>query len=172
MPAIRIDREAFIYTKGVGKPLGPRPVVTVTPKTADIYFPTSKHERSTFKTKAGRRVTPHQWAVYDYVKTIPAGTVSTYKDVCLAVGGSPRSVGSALRTNPFAPYIPCHRVIASNLFLGGFCGDWGRGGKGEDKIAMLKEEGVEFKDNGYLANQRYLYKFHSASEDESSDSDI
>jgi alkylated DNA nucleotide flippase Atl1 len=38
--------------------------------------------------------------------------------------GSPRSVGGALRNNPFAPRIPCHRVIASSFFVGGFKGEW------------------------------------------------
>ena len=33
-------------------------------------------------------------------------------------------MGGALRNNPFAPRIPCHRVIASNLFVGGFKGEW------------------------------------------------
>jgi len=63
--------------------------------------------------------------VYDLIRTIPAGKVSTYKDVCAALGsGSPRSVGGALRNNPFAPRIPCHRVIASSFFVGGFKGEW------------------------------------------------
>ena len=43
----------------------------------------------------------------------------------MALGqGSPRSVGGALRNNPFAPRIPCHRVIASSFFVGGFKGEW------------------------------------------------
>ncbi|KAF8415326.1 DNA binding methylated-DNA--cysteine S-methyltransferase, partial [Boletus edulis BED1] len=51
-----------------------------------------------------------------FARTIPCGRVTTYGGFCLALGmGSPRSVGSALRHNPFAPFVPCHRVIASNL---------------------------------------------------------
>ncbi len=91
----------------------------------DIYYPLTRSEREAFRTEAGKRVPPHHWAVYDLVRTIPAGRVSTYKDVCVALGqGSPRSVGGALRNNPFAPCIPCHRVIASSFFVGGFKGEW------------------------------------------------
>ena len=91
----------------------------------DAYYPSTRAEREAFRTAAGKRVPPHHWAVYDLIRTIPAGRVSTYKDVCAALGqGSPRSVGGALRNNPFAPRIPCHRVIASSLFVGGFKGEW------------------------------------------------
>ncbi|CAE6439727.1 unnamed protein product [Rhizoctonia solani] len=91
-----------------------------------LYFPRSDAERASFRTCAGKKVTPHQWAVYDYILDIPAGKVATYKSVCDGLGqGSPRSVGSALRNNPFAPFVPCHRVISSDLYLGGYCGEWG-----------------------------------------------
>ncbi|KAI0301231.1 6-O-methylguanine DNA methyltransferase [Multifurca ochricompacta] len=91
----------------------------------DVYYPMTRSEREGFRTKAGKRVPPHHWAVYDLIREIPAGKVSTYKDVCVALGeGSPRSIGGALRNNPFAPLIPCHRVIASSLFVGGFKGEW------------------------------------------------
>lgn len=33
-------------------------------------------------------------------------------------------MGGALRNNPFAPRIPCHRVIASSFSAGGFKGEW------------------------------------------------
>lgn len=82
-------------------------------------------EREAFRTETGKRVPPHHWAVYDLIRTIPVGKISTYKDVSAALGaGSPRSVGGALRNNPFAPRIPCHRVIASSFSVGGFKGEW------------------------------------------------
>ena len=31
-----------------------------------------------------------------------------------------RAVGSAMNKNPFAPTVPCHRVVKSNGELGGF----------------------------------------------------
>ncbi|KAF7331023.1 DNA binding methylated-DNA-cysteine S-methyltransferase [Mycena venus] len=127
-----------------------------------MYYPTTSSLRSQFRTQAGKRVTPHQWAVYDFTLTIPAGKVVTYKDVCQAVGGSPRSVGGALRTNPFAPFVPCHRVIASSLFIGGFLGEWGKehrtGTQCNRKLDLLAKEGVSFTEDGYLKGKELLWK--------------
>lgn len=55
---------------------------------------------------------------------IPKGKVSTYGALSQVLKSSPRAVGQALRRNPFAPQVPCHRVIASTLELGGFSGTW------------------------------------------------
>ncbi|KAG1741353.1 methylated-DNA--cysteine S-met, partial [Suillus lakei] len=106
--------------------------------------------------------TPHQWAVYDFTRTIPCGHITTYKDICIALGQSlcllspPHfPVGSALRNNPFVPFVPCHCIIASNLYIGGFFGEWGtgtnaRGGQKNTrvqcnrKMEMLEKEGVMF----------------------------
>ncbi|KDQ52025.1 hypothetical protein JAAARDRAFT_40629 [Jaapia argillacea MUCL 33604] len=134
-------------------------------------YPLTSAERAAFRTKAGKAVTAHQWAVYDLCRTIPVGKVTTYKYMCIALGeGSPRSVGTALRNNPFAPFVPCHRIVASNHFIGGFFGEWGSisstSGKEEKsskkatsddaglqcqkKMRMLAAEGVGFSKNGYL----------------------
>lgn len=59
-------------------------------------------------------------------KAIPAGKVTTYGDMAKALGSSPRAIGQAMRRNPFAPVVPCHRVIATNMQLGGFSGQWVR----------------------------------------------
>ncbi|KAG2119982.1 methylated-DNA--cysteine S-met [Suillus cothurnatus] len=116
-----------------------------------------------------QRVTRHQWAVYDFTRTITCGRVTMYKDICIALGqGSSRSVGSALRNNPFASFVPCHRIIASNLYIGGFSGEWGtganaRGGQKNTglqcnrKMEMLAREGVTFSVDGYLADESLLW---------------
>jgi methylated-DNA-[protein]-cysteine S-methyltransferase len=84
--------------------------------------------------------------------------VVRYKDICDALGsGSPRSVGSALRNNPFAPYVPCHRVVASDLFVGGYCGQWGEGHKVNRKKVLLESEGVCFDSKGYLDGKNYFW---------------
>ncbi|KAJ7911089.1 methylated-DNA--cysteine S-met [Mycena leptocephala] len=124
----------------------------------DMYYPTTSALRSQFRTQAGKRVTPHQWAVYDFARMIPAGKVATYKDVCQAVGGSPRSVGGALRTNPFAPFVPCHRVIASSLFIGGFLGEAQNGTQCNRKLDLLGKEGVNFTEEGYLKGKEMLWQ--------------
>lgn len=60
-----------------------------------------------------KKITPFQRRVYDLLLQIPAGKVSTYAALSKALDSSPRAVGGALRNNPFAPDVPCHRVVAS-----------------------------------------------------------
>jgi methylated-DNA-[protein]-cysteine S-methyltransferase len=61
--------------------------------------------------------------VYACCSQIPEGSVSTYKHIADFLGISPRIVGQSLKNNPYAPKVPCHRVIASNFFIGGFQGE-------------------------------------------------
>jgi len=135
-----------------------------------IPFPLDEASRRAYRTKDGKAVTQHRWDVYDLTRKIPLGKVTTYKHLCDTLSsGSPRSVGSALRNNPFAPYVPCHRIIASDHFIGGFCGQWGPhdkapakkaktdGGEGKEdlvlkKMTMLAEEGVGFDSNGKVVD--------------------
>ncbi|KAG8900291.1 hypothetical protein FRB99_006132 [Tulasnella sp. 403] len=134
------------------------------PQPEGISFPPpDSSARATFKAASGKLLTPHQWEVYDYVKTIPKGKVVTYKNVASALqSGSPRSVGTALRNNPFAPLVPCHRVIASNNYIGGFYGEWGpeskTGTKYHQKLDMLREEGVQFDERGFLVNRSDIWR--------------
>lgn len=82
------------------------------------------------------KVTPFQQKVYDFVKTIPKGKTATYKDVAAAIGKPKayRAVGNALNKNPFAPIVPCHRVIKSDGTPGGFaCGT-------QNKVKLLRQE--------------------------------
>lgn len=61
--------------------------------------------------------------VYLELLNVPRGTTVTYGELARRLGcGSARAVGQALRRNPFAPEIPCHRVVASDGSLGGYCG--------------------------------------------------
>ncbi|KAF8815783.1 DNA binding methylated-DNA--cysteine S-methyltransferase [Phlegmacium glaucopus] len=140
-------------------------VPSIKPTTSEVtsVYPVTDEARNIFRTNKGKCLTAHQWAVYDFVLKIPRGKVTTYKDVSLAVGGSPRSVGNALRNNPFSPHVPCHRVTASNFFVGGFFGEWGKGDKTgtryNQKVFMLSQEEVHFDSNGYLkASDRVLLK--------------
>ncbi len=107
---------------------------------------------------AAPRVTPFQQRVYAALRTVPRGRVTTYRDLARAVGcGSARAVGQALRANPFAPVVPCHRVIASDLAPGGFTGR--RSGSAvRKKLGLLAAEGVCF-DRGYLADPGRLFHF-------------
>jgi len=82
-------------------------------------------------------VTPFQKRVYDKLLEVPRGKVTTYRDLAHAIGTRGyRAVGTALNKNPFAPSVPCHRVVNSDGSIGGFASGCA------DKIAILQEEGV------------------------------
>jgi O-6-methylguanine DNA methyltransferase len=53
---------------------------------------------------------------------IPLGYVTSYGSIAKAVGGGPRAVGNIMASNPFAPIVPCHRVVKSDFTLGGYGG--------------------------------------------------
>lgn len=90
------------------------------------------------------KVTPFRARVYAVVRRIPRGKVATYRIVAQAIRcRSCRAVGQALRNNPFAPRVPCHRVIASDLTFGGFNGHTA-GGEIRRKQRLLAAEGVLF----------------------------
>ena len=84
--------------------------------------------------------TKFQLKVWKYLKTIPKGTVKTYKQVAIAIKKrkSARAVANACGKNPYAPKIPCHRVIRSDGGLGGYSG---RGGI-KTKLRLLRSEKV------------------------------
>ena len=86
------------------------------------------------------RGTKFQKKVWNYLKTIRKGTVKSYKQVAIAINRpkSARAVANAIGKNPFAPKIPCHRVIRSDGSLGGYSG---KGGLKTKKL-LLKREGI------------------------------
>ena len=86
------------------------------------------------------RGTKFQKKVWNYLKTIRKGTVKTYKQVAIGINSpkSARAVANAVGKNPFAPKIPCHRVIRSDGSLGGYSG---KGGVKTKKL-LLKREGI------------------------------
>lgn len=94
-------------------------------------------------------ISEFQSQVYNVCIKIPKGKLATYGQIANVIKSSPRAVGQALKKNPFAPHVPCHRVINSNLEIGGFSPS---GLKNHDlkirrKFNLLKNEGIEFNDN-------------------------
>jgi methylated-DNA-[protein]-cysteine S-methyltransferase len=78
--------------------------------------------------------------VYAIARAIPPGEVLTYGDVAKRLGepGAARAVGQALGHNPFAPVVPCHRVLAAGGRSGGFSAEGGA----LTKLKMLEIEGA------------------------------
>ena len=85
--------------------------------------------------------TKFQIKVWNYLKKIPKGKVKTYKQVAKGIGmpKAARAVANACGKNPYAPKIPCHRVIRSDGSLGGYSG---RGGI-RQKLKLLRSEKKE-----------------------------
>ena len=86
--------------------------------------------------------TSFQIRTWRYLMKIPKGTVKTYSQVAKGIGEplAVRAVANAIGKNPFAPKIPCHRVIRSDGSLGGYSG---KGGIKTKKL-LLKREGITF----------------------------
>ena len=82
--------------------------------------------------------TKFQLKVWNYLKIIPKGTVKTYKQVAIAIKSpiTARAVANACGKNPYAPKIPCHRVIRSDGGLGGYSGKGGI----KTKLRLLRSE--------------------------------
>ncbi|MGJ7509978.1 methylated-DNA--[protein]-cysteine S-methyltransferase [Variovorax sp. GT1P44] len=78
--------------------------------------------------------------VYAIARRIPPGRTRTYGDIAAELGdkGLARAVGQALGLNPFAPVVPCHRVLAAGGKWGGFSAPGGMAAK----LRMLAIEGA------------------------------
>jgi methylated-DNA-[protein]-cysteine S-methyltransferase len=100
-------------------------------------------------------MTEFQKCTYEFCKKIPKGKVSTYGALAKAMGRPKafRAVGNALNKNPFAPKVPCHRVVSSTGSLGGYA----FGSK--KKIKILKAEGVVVLDNKIENFKNRLFNF-------------
>lgn len=92
--------------------------------------------------------------VWELTKKIPKGKVTTYKIIAEKLKTRAyRAVGNALNKNPYWSKVPCHRVINSGGYLGGFS-------KGiKNKIKLLKKEGVKVKNNKIKNFDKVLFKF-------------
>ena len=80
------------------------------------------------------RLSPFYRRVLEVTRLIPVGYVASYGALSEAAGGSPRAVGGVMASNPFAPIVPCHRVVRSDFTLGGY------GGGLDTKAKMLARE--------------------------------
>jgi len=99
-------------------------------------------------------MTPLQKKTYELLKKIPRGRVTTYKALADAVGTKAyRAIGQFMKHNPYAPTVPCHRVVASDGTIGGF-------NKGiTKKIRMLQSEGIRISGNRIVDFPTVLFPF-------------
>jgi len=106
-------------------------------------------------------LTPFRKQTLTLLCRIPRGEWSTYQAMSDHITATShktcaRAVGNAMRNNPFAPEVPCHRILSSDGSIGGFGGHWGAEGKfAGEKRELLREEGVMFDSKGKVKGQPF-----------------
>ncbi|MEK6825407.1 MAG: MGMT family protein [Nanoarchaeota archaeon] len=90
---------------------------------------------------------------YSLLKKVPKGKVTTYKALAHALGTRAyRAVGNAMNKNPYAPDVPCHRVVGSDGSLVGFASSL------KNKEKLLKSEGVVIE-KGKIDLEKFEFTF-------------
>ena len=92
--------------------------------------------------------------IYEAVKQIPRGKVATYGQIAAIAGNRrwARTVGNALHNNPDPKSIPCYRVVNRN----GRLADAFVFGGVNRQYELLKADGVEFDEKGYVMLDKYI----------------
>jgi methylated-DNA-[protein]-cysteine S-methyltransferase len=96
---------------------------------------------------AGTRFQARVWRA---IRRINRGQVRTYAGVAAAVGspGAARAVGNASNANPLPVVVPCHRIVAAGMRLGGY------GGGLERKKMLLALDGVPVREGVVRVDRR------------------
>jgi methylated-DNA-[protein]-cysteine S-methyltransferase len=93
------------------------------------------------------------------MESIPKGKVTTYALIAEKLNTKAyRAVGNACRRNPYAPRVPCHRVVRSDGTVGGFGGKTS-GKTVEKKVQMLREEHVQIRNGKIVDFEKVLFRF-------------
>ena len=92
--------------------------------------------------------------IYDKLKKVPKGKVTTYKILAESIGTKAyRAVGQAMNKNPYAPEVPCHRVVNSKGHLHGYAHGLRK------KRELLEKEGIKIRNNKVVDFNKRLYNF-------------
>lgn len=164
--------KASVFLMGTTKPKGKKAETTIamsarptstgtTSNHAKRILAAAAEKYSNDATRALKKgsLTPFQSQVYLALCQVPQGHVTTYKNIATQINcKSSQAVGQALRRNPWAPAVPCHRVVSSDLTMGGFFGTTKPGATMDRKINLLRQEGVRFQDNGRI-DPECVYRF-------------
>lgn len=102
--------------------------------------------------KTNMALNKHYEKVYELVRKIPKGKVTTYGTLGKKLEMSPRVVGQALHANPYEGEVPCHRVVNK---MGRLAPTFAFGGKNAQK-RLLETEGVLFKDDYVDMSKSYI----------------
>jgi O-6-methylguanine DNA methyltransferase len=103
-----------------------------------------------------KQPTAFQKEVWKAIAKIPKGKVTTYGHIAKHLRTKAvQAVGTAVGKNPYAPKIPCHRVVPANGKIGNYSGEGGV----EKKVALLQKEGVEVKDGKIVGFEEKLFGY-------------
>ena len=92
--------------------------------------------------------------VWALTRQIPRGRVTTYQELARAMKTRAyRAVRNALHKNPYAPHVPCHRVVKTDGSLGGFAQGPQR------KRALLEKEGISIRKDRIQDFSAVLFRF-------------
>lgn len=77
-------------------------------------------------------------SVLEEARRVPFGATASYSELARQIGrpGSARAVGNALRRNPVAILVPCHRIVRADGSPGGYGGPNGT----PEKVRLLQLE--------------------------------
>lgn len=101
------------------------------------------------------KLTDFELKVLEKLKKVSVGRVTTYGELAKAVNcpKASRAVGNIMHKNPWAPKVPCHRVVKSNGQIGGYAAGT------KKKVRLLEKEGVKIK-KGKIENfRKVVYNF-------------
>ncbi|SPO03371.1 related to methylated-DNA--protein-cysteine methyltransferase [Cephalotrichum gorgonifer] len=142
-------------TRSVANPVTHASKITKTrpPKSSPAPLPstTDKNLEPLLSKINSASITPFEKRVYATLLQVRPGHFTTYGAMAAHLSSSPRAIGNAMRRNPFAPAVPCHRVVASGGALGGFKGKWPKDGECDtltEKRTLLRSEGVKLDGEG------------------------
>lgn len=91
---------------------------------------------------------------YAVLSKVPKGQLTTYSAIAKVLGSRAyRAVGNAMNKNPYAPKVPCHRVLRKDGSLGGYAQGIAA------KARLLKAEGIPIKAGKVVDLANYLHKF-------------
>lgn len=92
--------------------------------------------------------------VWALCRKVPKGKVTTYREIAKALKTKAyRAVGNALHANPYAPKVPCHRVVNSSGCLSGY------GSNIRKRLLLLSKEGIKVKNKRIIDFEKVLYRF-------------
>lgn len=126
------------------------PQSPVSAKTKSSIRDSRTHQEMYDKIESTKGMSPFRKRVLQCLLEVPMGEFTTYAAISRHLASSPRAVGSALRNNPYAPDVPCHRVVSAAGKIGGFGGEWDVRQDGTsttlacEKVGLLRREGVKF----------------------------